>query len=147
MQRHALQILLGSDPVFIYSLITVRPSTMVIEFKLEDDTTHLRLKTPLRNQISQKLELMQSSFELNSQHSASSGAPSDFSAESSTTTFSRIIKDFKRSLGQSQTPRMLVLLNRIIIFIISLSIVFSGIEYGMKGIIMVGIKKEGIHSL
>ncbi len=51
---------------------------------------------------------------------------------SSTTSmaFNRVVKDFKKSLGERSTPLNLVYLNRITILIIAITITLSSIDFG-----------------
>lgn len=47
----------------------------------------------------------------------------------SSTSFNKIIQDFKKVLSERVTPRNLVYLNRIIIFIFLVTFALSGLEY------------------
>ena len=60
---------------------------------------------------------------------------SSVSSLSSTSTngyaFNRIIKDFKKALGDRKTPKNLVFLNRIVILILFATIILSSIDYAI----------------
>lgn len=58
----------------------------------------------------------------NSMSSISSGTSTTFS-------FNRIVKDFKKSLGERKTPRNLVFLNRIMLLILLAMLILSSVEY------------------
>lgn len=45
--------------------------------------------------------------------------------------FNRAIKDFKKALGERKTPKNLLFLNRLIMVIVSTTIVLSSIDFGI----------------
>jgi len=47
------------------------------------------------------------------------------------TQFNRIIKDFKKALGERKTPNNLLLLNRIMISILFTTIILSSVDFGL----------------
>jgi hypothetical protein len=53
------------------------------------------------------------------------------STQSGSVSFNRIIKDFKKALGERKTPRNLVYLNRIMKIILLLTIILSAIDFGI----------------
>jgi hypothetical protein len=53
------------------------------------------------------------------------------STQSGTISFNRIIKDFKKALGERKTPRNLVYLNRIMKLILLTTIVLSAIDFAI----------------
>lgn len=57
--------------------------------------------------------------------STSSGAP----GVTSTNAFLRMIRDFKKVLGERKTPKNLIYLNRVMLLMFSLSIILAAIEY------------------
>lgn len=64
----------------------------------------------------------------------------------STNTFYRIIRDFKKVLGERKTPKNLIYLNWTLIVIFSLSIVLSSIEYSLKQSLFEDILGEFKHN-
>lgn len=58
-----------------------------------------------------------------------------FSSMSSTTSnsmaFNRIIKDFKKALGERKTPKSLVFLNRIMIIVLTATLILSSLDFGL----------------
>lgn len=53
------------------------------------------------------------------------------STQSGSVAFNRIIKDFKKALGERKTPRNLVYLNRIMKLILLTTIILSAIDFGI----------------
>lgn len=53
------------------------------------------------------------------------------SSQSQGFTFNRIIKDFKKALGERKTPRNLLLLNRIILMVLFITVILSSVEYSL----------------
>ena len=65
----------------------------------------------------------------------------------SAVSFNRIIKDFKKALGERKTPRNLVYLNRIMKLILLTTIILSGIDFGMHKLQVTDFGKENEHNL
>lgn len=64
----------------------------------------------------------------------------------STNSFYRMIRDFKKVLGERKTPRNLILLNWVLVITFSLSIVLSSVEYSQKLGLFTDITTEYKHS-
>ena len=62
-------------------------------------------------------------------------------------TFNRIIKDFKKALGERKTPKNLVFLNRIMIVILLTTIVLSAIDFGIHVYQLDDFSQENEHNL
>ena len=69
------------------------------------------------------------------------------SSMSSTTSnsynFNKIIKDFKKALGERRTPRNLIYLKRILIITQLLFILLSALDYGLKQSLLTSLIVEG----
>lgn len=72
---------------------------------------------------------------------------SSMSSTNSDNSFTKMIKDFKKALGVRKTPGKLMYLNRMIILINLITILFTIIEYYFKIMVTHGIAHEGKHSL
>lgn len=81
--------------------------------------------------------------ELSLSLSTSSGG---FSSQSGNS-FDKMIKDFKKALGERKTPGNLVFLNRIILVITLLSIVLSCVEYSIKRQLVVDLTLQNDYAL
>lgn len=53
------------------------------------------------------------------------------SATSNSMSFNKVIKDFKKTLTENKTPKNLIYLNRIMVLIFIITIILSGIIYGI----------------
>jgi Na+/proline symporter len=53
------------------------------------------------------------------------------STQSGSMAFNRIIKDFKKALGERKTPRNLVYLKRIMILILFITIALSAVDFSL----------------
>ncbi|CDW84462.1 pas domain s-box family protein [Stylonychia lemnae] len=61
--------------------------------------------------------------------------PSQLSLSSTTSGtygFNKIIKDFKKALGERKTPRNLIYLNRLMVLFLTLNMILSGVDFGLK---------------
>jgi hypothetical protein len=54
---------------------------------------------------------------------------SSMGSTSTSMNFNRVVKDFKKSLGERKTPRNLVLLNRVTILILFITIALSSVDF------------------
>ena len=45
--------------------------------------------------------------------------------------FNRIIKDFKKALGERKTPQTLIILNRVMIFVLMATIALSSLDFSL----------------
>jgi hypothetical protein len=69
------------------------------------------------------------------------------STGSNVMSFNRVIKDFKKALGERKTPSNLVLLNRIMIVILLTTIVLSSVDFGLLNSDVDLIYKRNEHNL
>ena len=53
-------------------------------------------------------------------------------ASSASMSFNKVIKDFKKALGERKTPKTLILLNRIMIAIFTITIALSSVDFSLQ---------------